>query len=112
MINREQCGLHHPGNIAPVCNLCNKRRKSTKGRRLSWEEHLRMVCSSNGEVDKFEERRHRIHLHMTEGEFAYPKLTENEMHTIREMAESLYMRITLEIENELERYKKFREEHT
>ena len=27
MFNREEYGLHHPGNIVPVCSDCNKREK-------------------------------------------------------------------------------------
>lgn len=41
MFNRQEYGLHHPGNTVPVCSECNKRRKDDDGTYLDWEKHLR-----------------------------------------------------------------------
>jgi hypothetical protein len=30
MINAEQCGLHHPGNIVPCCKDCQKEKGTLK----------------------------------------------------------------------------------
>ena len=47
MFNREEYGLHHPGNVAPVCSDCNKRKKDSDGKHLSWEQHLKLICIQN-----------------------------------------------------------------
>src|SRR4030043_563192 len=41
MFNREEYGLHHPGNVVPCCTDCNKRKKDNNGKHVSWEEQLR-----------------------------------------------------------------------
>ena len=51
-------------------------------------------------MDRFAERQQRILDHHTIGEFAYPKLTEVEKHTIRVIAESLYKNVQAEVEKE------------
>ncbi len=109
MFNREEYGLHHPGNVAPVCSDCNKRGKDDSGKHLSWEAHLRDVCSKNNDVQDFEIRKARILNHIERGEFAYPKLSANEKHSIRVIAESLYHNITTETENSLMLYEKITE---
>jgi len=106
MFNREEYGLHHPGNVVPVCSGCNKRGKDADGKHLSWEEHLKSVCQGNADMSSFDERKERILDHIEKGEFVYPKLTENEMHSIRVIAESLYNNITAETENSLSLYGK------
>ncbi|MFB0562932.1 MAG: HNH endonuclease [Candidatus Lokiarchaeia archaeon] len=109
MFNREEYGLHHPGNVAPVCDRCNKRSKDKNGKNLSWEVHLKEVCIRANEVQYYESRRTRILNHIEKGEFAYPKLTQNEKHAIRVIAESLYQNITAETENSLKLYDKITE---
>ncbi len=106
MFNREEYGLHHPGNVVPVCSDCNKRGKDEEGKHLSWEAHLKAVSERNGGMDSFEERKQRILDHVEKGEFAYPKLSDNEKHSIRVIAESLYNNITTETENSLSLYGK------
>lgn len=106
MFNREEYGLHHPGNVVPVCSECNKRGKNEDGKHLSWQEHLKVICQRNNDIRNFEERRKRILDHIEKGGFACPKLTENEKHSIRVIAESLYHNITAEIENSLSLYEK------
>lgn len=51
MMNAEQCGLHHPGNIVPCCKDCQKRKRHNKdddpkkkGKYFSWEEQLEFEC--------------------------------------------------------------------
>lgn len=106
MFNREEYGLHHPGNVVPVCSDCNKRGTDEDGKHLSWEGHLKSVCQRNNEMSSFDERKERILDHVERGEFAYPKLTENEKHSIRVIAESLYNNITAETDNSLSLYGK------
>ena len=55
-------------------------------------------------MDSLDERKKRILGHIEWGEFAYPKLSENEKHSIRVIAESLYNNITAETENSLSLY--------
>ncbi|MBE0427393.1 MAG: HNH endonuclease [Nitrospirae bacterium] len=109
MFNREEYGLHHPGNIVPCCTDCNKRKKDNNGRHVSWEENLRIICTESGQEGSFEQRRKNIMKHHTEGEYAYPPLTDNENHSIRVMAESLYSSIKTEIEKSLILYAKLTE---
>ena len=109
MFNREEYGLHHPGNVAPVCERCNKRGKDRNGKHLSWEAHLKEVCVRANAGQSFEIKKARILNHIEKGEFAYPKLTQNEKHAIRVIAESLYQNITTETENSLELYGKITE---
>ncbi|MCL5421104.1 MAG: HNH endonuclease [Nitrospirae bacterium] len=106
MFNREEYGLHHPGNIVPCCTDCNKRRKDSNGKHVLWEDHLKIVCNVSGQEDCFEQRRKCIIKHHTEGKYAYPPLSDNEKHAIRVMAESLYRNIKTEIEKSLELYAK------
>jgi len=98
MFNREKYGLHHPGNIVPCCNDCNKRKTDKNGKHVSCERHLSIICKESGKEGEFEPRRDRILKHHTEGNFAYPKLTNNAEHAIRVIAESLYNGIKMEIE--------------
>jgi len=106
MFNREEYGLHHPGNIVPCCTDCNKRKKDNNGKHLSWEEHLRIICKESEQECKFEQRRDSIIKHHTEGDYAYPPLSDNEKHAIRVMAESLYSSIKTEIGKSLGLYVK------
>jgi len=106
MFNREEYGLHHPGNIAPVCNTCNKRGRDEKGKHLFWEIHLKNICQNNHDIQSFEKRKRRILHHIEKGKFVYPKLSDNEKHSIRVIAESLYNNITSETENSLSLYEK------
>ncbi len=106
MFNREEYGLHHPGNIVPCCSDCNKRKKDANGKHVSWEEHLQAICKERNELKYYKERRDRIYNHLTRGKYAYPPLTENEKHAIRVIAESLYKNIKTEIEKSLTLYGK------
>jgi len=98
MFNRVEYGLHHPGNIAPICTECNRRTKDSAGKHLSWEEHLRNVCVRDNDTGSVEKRREKILKHITTGEFAYPNLSKNEENSIRVIAESLYQNVTAETE--------------
>ena len=60
MFNKEQFGLHHPGNIVPSCPKCNSRSKHSSGNYNSWEDHLSFICKQNKELDKFHERWEKI----------------------------------------------------
>lgn len=105
MFNRFSVGLHHPGNIVPICELCNQRRKSKDNKYLSWEENLEKICKERHEEDQIEDRRQRILNHIkAEG---YPKLAKNEIEMLSKVAKTLYENIQLEISKSVESYKKF-----
>ncbi|MBM1106690.1 hypothetical protein JQC67_11120 [Aurantibacter crassamenti] len=109
MFNRTEYGLHHPGNIAPVCNDCNKRRKSENKNYLDWEGQLKQICKERNELDLFHTRKKRILYHMNESEYKYPNLTDAEKHAIRVIANSLYENIKTESEKSLNLYKELDE---
>ena len=56
MFNRAECGLHHPGNVVPVCRECNNRGKNEDGKYLSWQDHLNNICQKNNDIRNFEEK--------------------------------------------------------
>jgi hypothetical protein len=105
MFNQSQYGLHHPGNIIPVCEACNKRSKDTSNNYLSWHDHLLKICERDGQMEKFENRKLKIEKHIYESDYKYPILKETESHAIRVIAESLYKNIKLEIDKSLNLYK-------
>jgi len=105
MFNRTGYGLHHPGNIAPVCKKCNTRSKNANGEYNSWEDHLTYICESSNEKNEFMDRFNRIRKHTTEGEYAYPTLTDEEKNTLRIITSALYRNIKGEFENAIELYK-------
>jgi hypothetical protein len=109
MFNREEYGLHHPGNIVPVCLECNKRGRDKSGKHIKWEEHLENICVPKKELENFGLRKNRILKHINEGKFAYPQLSDNEKHAIRVIAESIYQSITGEIDKSLKLYGKITE---
>ncbi|PGW74478.1 HNH endonuclease [Bacillus thuringiensis] len=43
MLNKDDVGLHHPGNTVPVCKTCNKRGRVKVY--YTWREHLLQQCS-------------------------------------------------------------------
>jgi hypothetical protein len=90
MFNRIEYGLHHPGNIVPVCSICNSRTKTKEKVYSTWQQHLALVCERQGEKNKFEERRERIRQHIEEGDFKYPSLSEEENSALKIIASSLY----------------------
>lgn len=104
MFNREQFGLHHPGNTVPTCSNCNKRRRDENGNYLNWEKHLEVICKENNQLSSFLERRGRIQNHISQGEFKYPQLNEQESHAISVIASSLYENIKTEIDKSLSLY--------
>jgi len=106
MFNREEYGLHHPGNVVPVCQECNKRGKDSSGRHLTWENHLKVICEKQGNFSAYEGRQEKILKHITTGKYSYPNLTANEKHAIRVIAETLYNNIKLEADNSLTLYEK------
>ena len=106
MFNRSEYGLQHPGNIVPVCKECNERQKDVQKSYISWKDQLALKCSGLSSA-VFEHRKAKI-LHHIES-FAYPKLTDQERHAIRVIAESLYENIKSESEKSLSMYRKLDE---
>lgn len=90
MFNREEYGLHHPGNTVPICTSCNKRSKKEDKSFKTWEDHLLFICESRNEKKKFQERLNRIKKHITEGEFKYPILSLEEKNALRIITNNLY----------------------
>lgn len=107
MFNRTEYGLHHPGNIAPCCNSCNRRSKNQQKEYVDWETHLKIVCEAKNEVNMFEWRKKKLLEHMQSEE--YPILTLEEKHTIRVIANTLYENIKQESERALNLYAKLDE---
>ncbi len=101
MFNRTDCGLHHPGNIVPVCKTCNKRQKDKDGEYLSWEEQLLSVCP---DIHSYRKRKKKIDNHIISEK--YPNLTEDESNAIKAICEHLYSATKAELEKSLELYKK------
>ena len=97
MFNRDQCGLHHPGNIVPCCKKCNRRGYNPEEKRtFTWQEQLEQVCEDQGvSIQEFSRRKRRI-LESIKGE-AYPDLTDDEINALRAVARSLYDRVSSEL---------------
>jgi len=104
MFNREQFGLHHPGNIVPICNNCNKRRKDENGKYLNWEDQLEQICRENNDLDLYFIRKKNIKEHIEEGEYKYPQFSESEQNAIRVIANTLYDNIKAKSEKALNLY--------
>jgi hypothetical protein len=100
MFNREEYGLHHPGNTVPLCHGCNKRGKKPDGTYLGWKEQLATKCK-NPAAGK--EREKSILSHISK--YNYPNFSENELNAIRVIAQSLYKNIQTECEKSLDLYK-------
>lgn len=93
MFNRFEFGLHHPGNIVPVCKKCNERQKDANKDYISWEAQLAIKCGGESTF-WFIHRKAKILDHIDS--YKYPKLTKQEKHAIRVIAESLYENIKSE----------------
>jgi len=89
MFNKVDFGLHHPGNIVPVCSQCNGRSKIENAYN-TWEQHLSFICEKNNEKDKFHERWNKIKKHIGDGEYKYPDLSVEEKNALRIIANNLY----------------------
>jgi 5-methylcytosine-specific restriction endonuclease McrA len=103
MINRTEFGLHHPGNVVPCCRTCNKRIRNKDKSFANWETHLKHIAREN-----FKVRFNKIKTHMDK--YKYPDLTDEEIKTIKVIAESLYKNISTEGEKAYSLYLNLREE--
>ncbi len=103
MFNRSEYGLHHPGNIVPICPKCNKRNKKPDKTYMNWAEQLKCVCHERGEKQNFEQRKNKILKHIKDEK--YPKLSKEENHAIRVIANSLYENTKSELDKSLDLYK-------
>jgi hypothetical protein len=103
MFNRSEYGLHHPGNIVPCCASCNKRERLESKSYCHWEEHLKKVCIQKSEEHLFNSRQLKLLNHFKK--YNYPELNENEKHSIRVIANSLYENIKAESDKSLTMYK-------
>ena len=108
MLNRQQCGLDHPGNVVPCCSSCNKR-KSVAGERaqyIRWDEQLcRISCGSledgHEHVKDYNDRETKIKAYLGK----YPRLTCDEKKKVRGLAQRLYEDVTSKTETSLNHYK-------
>ncbi len=101
MFNREQCGLHHPGNIVPCCKDCNKRGRNPEERRyFDLNKQLKSKCNSEEEL---EIRKQRIQNHIENEN--YPRLTEDEINALRAVAMHLSDATSSELDKALKLYK-------
>jgi hypothetical protein len=103
MFNRKEYGLHHPGNIVPICQDCNKRSRKPDGSYRNWGEHLDFICNQNNCPDQIENRKNKILMHIKNEN--YPRLSQEEHHAIRVIANSLYENTKSELDKSLELYK-------
>ena len=106
MFNCSGYGLHHPGNIVPVCKPCNKRCKNDAMCFVGWREHLAKICKALPEEVQ-QARRQRIEAHIER--YGYPDLSAQERHAIRVIAESLYENVENEVAKSLSLYEKLDE---
>ena len=105
MFNRAEYGLHHPGNIVPVCRACNGREKYEK-KYVSWQVQLKQK-SAGADPTIITSRRQRIEAHVEN--YSYPNLTQQEQRAIAVIAESLYENIKNESGKSLALYQKLDE---
>lgn len=93
MLNRQQGGLHHPGNVVPACKECNKREKDDANERyLDWEKHLNNIKKSDrGSNIDVATQINNIKDHMKCEK--YPNITGESREYIAELAESLYQEV-------------------
>lgn len=107
MFNRSEYGLHHPGNTVPCCKSCNRRTRNPDSSYADWETHLLTICTLNHEPELFESRRLAILENFER--YNYPRLNDNEIHSVRVIANSLYENIKTESEKSLTLYKQLDE---
>jgi hypothetical protein len=98
MFNREDFGLHHPGNIVPACSFCNSRSKDDNKKYNSWEKHLSYICEKNNEKEIFLDRWTKIKNHMSNGEYKYPLLSSEENKALRIITNNLYSSVKSEFD--------------
>jgi hypothetical protein len=106
MFNRAEYGLHHPGNIVPVCKACNERGKDADKKYVSWSDQLAEKCGGE-KSQAYAARKARIEEHIQK--YKYPVLSQQEKHAIAVIAESLYDNIKAEADKSLRMYKKLDE---
>jgi hypothetical protein len=102
MFNRSEYGLHHPGNVVPVCKPCNERQKDANKKYISWDRQLSLKCGGD-HTPEYLTRKEKILTHILK--YQYPQLSEQEKHAIRVIAESLYENIKSESEKSLKMYR-------
>jgi hypothetical protein len=91
--NRTECGLHHPGNVVPCCNPCQKRPKDADGNFVKWEKHLETICQNKKVAEK---RKHKIKDHVEDQN--YPNLTKDEMAALKAITNHLYSSTQTELD--------------
>ena len=102
-LNREECGLHHPGNVVPACKSCNnsKKKKYKKGEvNRAWMDYLEDICLT---MDEYKKRKKRIMDHRSSED--YPKLTDDEINSLKAVASHLYSTVQSELDKSLNLFK-------
>lgn len=94
MFNKEECGLHHPGNIVPSCSPCN-----VNNRKDGWKKHLYKICNENESL--YFERLSKIENHIKK--YKYPDISIDLQDDIKFSCVKLYNNVVntvLEIESD------------
>lgn len=84
-INKDACGLHHPGNVVPCCRACQDREHPLQ----SWKEHLRKRWRN---PETLPQRQKFIELHIVA--WGYPQMTTSHRRALSKHMKSLYDDIT------------------
>ncbi len=95
--NRNDGGLHHPGNIVPCCKACNRRAKDQNKNEVDWKTHLNtIVVDRHGlSEDVAQQRKERIRNHILK--YKYPQLTDDELAAIQTIAQAIYEGVGQEV---------------
>ena len=96
MFNRDQCGLHHPGNVVPCCSDCNSRGQHSREEYFHWTEQLEVKCAT---IVDLRLRKQKILSHIEDEN--YPSLTEDEINALKAVAQNLYERVSSELQKSL-----------
>ena len=102
MFNREEYGLHHPGNIVPVCSDCNKREKM-ENKFIPWQQQLKRKATGVSS-SVIRERLEQIEGHLRKHH--YPSFSPQEQSAIAVVAGTLYKNIKSECERSRALYEK------
>jgi 5-methylcytosine-specific restriction endonuclease McrA len=90
-LNRKECGLHHPGNIVPVCPSCHKAKSEQARKGKAWHDFV---------TDRA--RRERIVAHTRQ--YEYPIASEGSMREVSEIAAGLYSQVVRAIKESAGRW--------
>lgn len=105
MLNKQECGLHHPGNVVPCCAFCSRRQyDSDSCRRFTWKEQLAYIFRYRGlSADDIEQQREKIIHHIVRED--YPIVRCEQLSALKVVTENLYERVAGELEQSVALFK-------